>query len=158
MCIRDRTEPEQKLYDLVVRRFLAIFFPPAEFMITTRISTVSGHAFKTEGKVLVAPGWLSVYGKSNQDDKELIAVGKDEKVQTETVEAVALKTKPPARYSEATLLSAMEGAGKRVEDDDYREAMGEKGLGTPATRAATIEGLLFERYICLLYTSDAADE
>jgi DNA topoisomerase-3 len=141
------TEPEQKLYDLVVRRFLAIFFPPAEFMITTRISTVSGHAFKTEGKVLVAPGWLSVYGKSNQDDKELIAVGKDEKVQTETVEAVALKTKPPARYSEATLLSAMEGAGKRVEDDDYREAMGEKGLGTPATRAATIEGLLFERYI-----------
>jgi DNA topoisomerase-3 len=141
------TEPEQKLYDLVVRRFLAIFYPAAEFMNTTRITTVSGHSFKTEGKVLITPGWLAVYGKSNQDDKELIAVGKDEKVQTETVDVVALKTKPPARYSEATLLSAMEGAGKLVEENDYREAMSEKGLGTPATRAATIEGLLMEKYI-----------
>jgi DNA topoisomerase-3 len=103
--------------------------------------------FKTEGKVLIEPGWLSVYGKSNQDDKELIAVSPNEKVQTETVTSVALKTKPPARYSEATLLSAMEGAGKLVEEDEFREAMAEKGLGTPATRAATIEGLLYEKYM-----------
>jgi DNA topoisomerase-3 len=141
------SEPEQKLYDLVVRRFLAIFYPPAEFMLTTRVTTVSGMSFKTEGKVLIEPGWLSVYGKSNQDDKELIAVSANEKVQTESVTSVALKTKPPARYSEATLLSAMEGAGKLVEEDEFREAMAEKGLGTPATRAATIEGLLYEKYM-----------
>jgi len=141
------SEPEQKLYDLVVRRFLAIFFPAAEFMITTRVTTVSGMNFKTEGKVLVEPGWLSVYGKSNSEDKELIAVAKDEKVNTESINVVALQTKPPARYSEATLLSAMEGAGKLVEEDEFREAMAEKGLGTPATRASIIEGLLYEKYI-----------
>ena len=141
------SEPEQKLYDLVVRRFLAIFFPAAEFMITTRVTTVSGMNFKTEGKVLVEPGWLSVYGKSNSEDKELIAVAKDEKVNTESINVVALQTKPPARYSEATLLSAMEGAGKLVEEDEVREAMAEKGLGTPATRASIIEGLLYEKYI-----------
>lgn len=141
------SEPEQKLYDLVVRRFLAVFFPPAEFMLTTRITTVSGLTFKTEGKVLIEPGWLAVYGKSNLDDKELIAVGLAEKVQTESIQPQALKTKPPARYSEATLLSAMEGAGKLVEDDEFREAMAAKGLGTPATRASIIEGLLYEKYM-----------
>ena len=102
-------------------------------MITTRVTTVSGMNFKTEGKVLVEPGWLSDYGKSNSEDKELIAVAKDEKVNTESINVVALQTKPPARYSEATLLSAMEGAGKLVEEDEFREAMAEKGLGTPAT-------------------------
>jgi DNA topoisomerase-3 len=141
------SEPEQKLYDLVVRRFLAVFFPAAEYQITTRITTVSGHLFKTEGKVLTNPGWLSVYGRSQQEDKELVPVAKGEKVQTESIQAVGLKTRPPARYSEATLLSAMEGAGKLVEDDEYREAMAEKGLGTPATRASIIEGLLAERYM-----------
>jgi DNA topoisomerase-3 len=141
------SEPEQKLYDLVVRRFLAIFYPPAEFMLTTRITTVSGMNFKTEGKVLVEPGWLAVYGKSNQDDKELVAVAKDEKVKVDSINVHSLKTKPPARYSEATLLSAMEGAGKLVEEDEFREAMADKGLGTPATRASIIEGLLFERYM-----------
>ena len=141
------SEPEQKLYDLVVRRFLAVFFPAAEFQVTTRITTVSGHQFKTEGKVLTNPGWLAVYGRSNQEDKELVAVAKDETVQTEDINAIGLKTKPPARYSEATLLSAMEGAGKLVEEDEHREAMAEKGLGTPATRASIIEGLIAERYM-----------
>jgi DNA topoisomerase-3 len=141
------SEPEQKLYDLVVRRFMAVFFPSAEFKVTTRITEVSGHQFKTEGKILINPGWLTVYGKSSQDDKELVPVGDKETVQTESIEASALKTKPPARYSEATLLSAMEGAGKLIDDEDYREAMSEKGLGTPATRAAIIEGLLAEKYI-----------
>jgi len=141
------SEPEQKLYDLVVRRFLAVFYPAAEYQVTTRITTVSGHQFKTEGKVLTSPGWLTVYGRSQQEDKELVPVAKNEKVQTETVNAVGLKTKPPARYSEATLLSAMEGAGKLVEEDELREAMAEKGLGTPATRASIIEGLLAERYM-----------
>jgi len=145
---KNLSEPEQKLYDLVVRRFLAVFFPAAEFLVTTRITEVSGHQFKTEGKVLVSPGWLQVYGKEAQDDDaNLVAVGADEKAQVEKIDAIGLVTKPPARYSEATLLSAMEGAGKLVDDDDLREAMAGKGLGTPATRAAIIEGLLYEKYM-----------
>ncbi|MFS8934348.1 DNA topoisomerase III [Cupriavidus taiwanensis] len=150
---KNLSEPEQKLYDLVVRRFLAVFFPAAEFQVTTRITEVAGHHFKTEGKVLVNPGWLVIYGREAQgkDGKEdaanLVPVAKDEKVKTDKVEAVGLTTKPPARYNEATLLSAMEGAGKLVDDDALREAMAGKGLGTPATRAAIIEGLLTEKYL-----------
>ncbi|WP_241295283.1 DNA topoisomerase III [Burkholderia stabilis] len=142
------SEPEQKLYDLVVKRFLAVFFPAAEFRVTTRITEVAGHHFKTEGKVLVEPGWLQVYGRDAEGaDANLVPVQKNEKVKTDEIAAVALVTKPPARYSEATLLSAMEGAGKLVEDDELREAMAAKGLGTPATRAAIIEGLLGEKYL-----------
>jgi len=148
---KNLSEPEQKLYDLVVRRFLAVFFPAAEFQITTRITEVAGHHFKTEGKVLVNPGWLVIYGREAQakDDKDasLVPVQKDEKVKTDKMEAVGLTTRPPARYNEATLLSAMEGAGKLVDDDALREAMAGKGLGTPATRAAIIEGLLTEKYL-----------
>ena len=144
---KNLSEPEQKLYDLVVRRFLAVFYPAAEYQVTTRITEVSGHHFKTEGRILVEPGWLSVYGKASQTEDELVPVQKNEAVQNETIELVALKTKPPARYTEASLLSAMESAGKWVDDDEMREAMAEKGLGTPATRAAIIEGLLAEKYI-----------
>ncbi len=146
------SEAEQKLYDLVVRRFMGVFFPSAEYSVTTRISQVLGHSFKTEGKVLVKPGWLAIYGKEvleegDENSKILVAVKPGEMVRTESVEAKGLKTRPPARYSEATLLGAMEGAGKWVEDDELREAMQEKGLGTPATRAATIEGLINEKYM-----------
>ena len=142
------SEPEQKLYDLVVRRFLSVFFPAAEFLQTTRITVVEGHSFKTEGRVLKTPGWLSVYGKTTQaDDENLPAIEQGEKVRTLEVQSVASQTKPPPRYSEATLLSAMEGAGKLVEDDELREAMSQKGLGTPATRAAVIEGLIKEEYV-----------
>jgi DNA topoisomerase-3 len=146
------TEIEAKLYDLVVKRFLAVFYPSAESMVTTRISTVTvggkEHRFQTNGKVLVKPGWLAVYGKEAQeDDANLVAVQPGEVVRTESVDANGLKTKPPARYTEATLLSAMEGAGKLIDDEEFREAMAEKGLGTPATRAQVIEGLLFEKYM-----------
>lgn len=152
---KNLSEPEQKLYDLVTRRFMAVFFPPAEFQVTTRFTEVAGHQFKTEGKVMTNPGWLAIYGKeaSTDGDKEsnaggnLVPVAKGEKVQTESVTANGLVTKPPARYTEATLLSAMEGAGKLIDDDELRDAMAGKGLGTPATRAATIEGLLTERYL-----------
>jgi len=145
---KNLSEPEQKLYDLVVRRFLAVFFPAAEYLVTTRITEVVGHHFKTQGKVLVAPGWLQVYGKEAQDeDANLVPVAAGEKPLTDKVEAVGLVTKPPARYNEATLLSAMEGAGKLIEDDELAEAMAGKGLGTPATRAAIIEGLLYEKYL-----------
>ncbi|MCP3708135.1 DNA topoisomerase III [Paraburkholderia sp. CNPSo 3274] len=142
------SEPEQKLYDLVVKRFLAVFFPAAEYRVTTRITEVAGHHFKTEGKVLVEPGWLQVYGRdAGGDDANLVPVKKDEKVKTDKIAAHQLVTKPPARYNEATLLSAMEGAGKLVDDEELREAMAAKGLGTPATRAAIIEGLLGEKYL-----------
>ncbi|WP_243392793.1 DNA topoisomerase III [Kinneretia aquatilis] len=146
------TDIEAKLYDLVVKRFLAVFFPPAEFLVTTRISTVKAAGkelnFQTNGKVLVKPGWLAVYGKEVQeDDANLVAVAPGEVVRTESVDVKSLATKPPARYTEATLLSAMEGAGKLIDDEELRAAMTEKGLGTPATRAATIEGLLTEKYM-----------
>ncbi|MBL8350952.1 MAG: DNA topoisomerase III [Burkholderiaceae bacterium] len=145
------SETEARLYDLVVKRFIAVFYPPAEFMVTTRITQVEGHHFQTNGKVLVNPGWLAVYGKEAQGDDEkdanLVPVQPGEQVANEHVSVNALKTRPPARYTEATLLSAMEGAGKLIDDDELREAMAEKGLGTPATRAAIIEGLIAEKYI-----------
>ena len=142
------SELELKLYDMVVKRFIAVFYPSAEFMVTTRISTVDEHRFQTNGKVLVNPGWLAVYGKEAQDDDaNLVAVGQGEPVRAESVAVNPLKTRPPARYTEATLLSAMEGAGKLIDDEDLREAMREKGLGTPATRAQTIEGLIAEKYM-----------
>ncbi len=151
------SEAEQKLYDLVVRRFMAVFFPSAEYTVTTRISTVAPHSFKTEGKVLVKPGWLAIYGKEAADEVEggkdgdkgqnLVPVKPGEMVHTLAADPKGLKTKPPARYSEATLLGAMESAGKQIDDDELREAMQEKGLGTPATRAAIIEGLLTEKYM-----------
>ena len=142
------TDAEAKLYDMVVKRFLAVFYPPAEYMVTTRITQVAGHSFQTNGKVLVNPGWLAVYGKEAQDeDANLVPVQPNESVATDEVNVNALKTRPPARYTEATLLSAMEGAGKLIDDDELREAMQEKGLGTPATRAAIIEGLIMEKYM-----------
>ncbi|MBP9683251.1 MAG: DNA topoisomerase III [Rhodoferax sp.] len=179
------SEAEQKIYDLVVRRFMAVFFPSAEYQVTTRITTVTptlgtsvsslppeganfprggpsenvatSYNFKTEGKVLVKPGWLAIYGKEAADEvadgkdgdkgQSLVPVQPGEKVLTEAVDPKALKTRPPARYSEATLLGAMESAGKTVEDDELREAMQEKGLGTPATRSSIIEGLIAEKYM-----------
>ena len=142
------SEPEAKLYDLVVRRFLAVFFPSAEYLQTTRITTVGEAQFRTDGRVLQNPGWLAIYGKAVQDEAEnLPAITQGEKVRTLEAKATANQTRAPARFNEATLLSAMEGAGKLVEDDELREAMGVKGLGTPATRAAVIEGLIYEKYI-----------
>ncbi len=146
------SELELKLYDMVVKRFLAVFYPSAEFMVTTRISRIEAGGttqhFQTNGKVLVNPGWLAVYGREAQDeDANLVPVAPGEVVRTEALEVKALQTRPPARYTEATLLSAMEGAGKLIDDDELREAMREKGLGTPATRAQTIEGLISEKYM-----------
>jgi len=154
------SDAEQKLYDFVVRRFLSVFFPSAEYQVTTRISTVQNegrsYAFRSDGKVLVKPGWLAIYGKEaadelgdkdNKDSKILTRVQPGERPLAERVEPKGLKTRPPARYSEATLLGAMEGAGKLIDDDELREAMQEKGLGTPATRAAIIEGLIAEKYM-----------
>src|SRR5437867_486889 len=141
-------EAEQKLYDMVVRRFLAVFHPAAEYLQTTRITRVEQHQFKTEGRVLESPGWLAVYGRAvGEEAQNLPAIEQNEKVGLLEITEQAHQTKPPPRYTEATLLSAMEGAGKLVEDDEMRAAMEAKGLGTPATRAATIEGLIREEYV-----------
>ena len=145
---RHLNEAEQKLYDMVVRRFLAVFFPAAEYLQTVRITRVGEHQFKTEGRVLQSAGWLAVYGRTTGDDgQNLPVITPDEKVAVLEVNEQANQTKPPPRYTEATLLSAMEGAGKLVEDDELRAAMEAKGLGTPATRAAIIEGLIREEYV-----------
>ncbi len=143
------SEPEQKLYDMVVKRFLAVFYPAAEHLVTTRITRVAGEPFKTEGKVLVNPGWLAVYGREGQDGDEgnLVPVKSGERVRTDDVQLAASATRPPPRYSEATLLSAMEGAGKMVDDEELKAAMAGRGLGTPATRAQIIENLLGEQYL-----------
>ncbi len=147
---KNLSEAEQKVYDMVTKRFLAIFYPAAEYNITTRITRVENEPFKTEGKVLVAAGWMTVYGKEEQgedDTAQLVPIYRGESVFASDVLVKANQTKPPPRFSEATLLSAMEGAGKLVDDEELREAMGARGLGTPATRAATIEGLINEEYV-----------
>ncbi|HEX4798207.1 MAG TPA: DNA topoisomerase III [Burkholderiales bacterium] len=146
---RHLSEAEAKLYDLVVKRFLAVFFPAAEYLVTTRITRVEGEAFKTEGRVTTEAGWLEVYGRETEtsESASLVPIRNGEKVHTREVKVRATQTKPPARFTEATLLSAMEGAGKLVEDEELREAMSEKGLGTPATRAQIIEGLIYEDYV-----------
>src|SRR3954451_11154399 len=123
-------DAEPKIYDMVARRFVAVFFPSAEFDVTTRFSQVASHKFKTEGKVLTAPGWLAVYGRTavdedSKDGKALPALRPEDRGQAKTLEANLLSeaTKPPPRYTEATLLSAMETAGKLVEDEELADAM-----------------------------------
>ncbi|WP_194713338.1 DNA topoisomerase [Noviherbaspirillum soli] len=136
---------ESKIYDMIVRRFIATFFPSAQYQHTTRITVVSGESFKSTGKVLTAQGWLAVYGVDLDDDGKspsLCVYTPGETVTNKEIVIKDLKTKPPVRFTEATLLGAMENAGKLVKDDDLHDAMKDRGLGTPATRAATIEGLL----------------
>jgi len=160
-------EMEAKVFDMIARRFVAAFYPAAEFDVTTRISTVANvHQFKTEGKVLTSAGWLAVYGKSvaaaqetgapmsteGADNNKVLpplssSDGQPPIAKTVSTELHSETTKPPPRYTEATLLSAMEGAGKLVDDEELAEAMKERGLGTPATRADTIDGLINQKYM-----------
>ena len=150
-------QDDRKIYDMVTRRFLAIFHPDAEFENTRVETTVSGHVFRTRGKVLIVPGWRGVWGelaegekKGDEDsgaDQQLPKLEKGEEASVKDVESLEKETKPPGRYSDASLLGAMEGAGKLVEDEELREAMTESGIGTPATRAAIIERLIDVGYV-----------
>ncbi|MEQ1843400.1 MAG: DNA topoisomerase, partial [Verrucomicrobiales bacterium] len=142
-------EVEFKLYTMVLQRFIAVFYPAAEFELTTRITRIAKDAFKTDGKIMTVTGWREVYGGSigSEKDRILVPVKPGEPALAEQIEVEAKVTKPPARYTEATILSAMEGAGKLVEDEELRAAMSERGLGTPATRAATLEGLISDNYV-----------
>ncbi|PYK37513.1 MAG: DNA topoisomerase III [Verrucomicrobia bacterium] len=147
-------DAEAKIFDMVARRFVATFYPVAEFDVTTRLSQIGVHKFKTEGKVMTSAGWREVYSKSAINDdstqgKALPALSAEDKRQAKTLDATLRTeaTKPPPRYTEATLLFAMETAGKFVEDEELAEAMKERGLGTPATRADTIDGLIRQKYM-----------
>ncbi|MDR3273993.1 MAG: DNA topoisomerase 3, partial [Puniceicoccales bacterium] len=145
------SEEESKIFNMVLRRFIAVFYPDAEYDVTTRISTINGeHSFKTEGKVLAKPGWLEVYGKAILDQEPTLPKLSGEDNSTARIIEVRVdedETRPPARFNEATLLAAMEGAGKLLDDDELAEAMKERGLGTPATRAQIIEHLLNLHYL-----------
>jgi DNA topoisomerase-3 len=151
-------DDDRRIYDMVARRFLAAFHPEAIFENTRVETTVAEHIFRTRGKVLVVPGWRGVYGELADDgsardeedegrDQSLPKLEKGESVATRAIEVLAKETKPPRRYSDASLLGAMETAGKLVDDDELREVMKESGIGTPATRAAIIERLIDVGYI-----------
>ena len=140
------TEAEQKIFTMICQRFIAVFFPPAKYENTTRVTTVEGETFLTEGKVLVDPGFKAVYGKDSDEESNIPAL-KGKSAKTVALEEKEDFTKPPAHYTESTLLSMMESAGKLVEDEELRDAMKERGLGTPATRAAIIEKLVSDKYV-----------
>ena len=143
-------EAAAKIYSLVLKRFLAIFYPHAEFEVTQRITRIGEDSFKTDGRVLVVPGYLQVYGRTAgkaADKDELVAADDGEKANNVGIEVKPNETRPPARYNDSSLLSAMETAGKRVDDEELRDAMSERGLGTPATRASIIETLIRQKYL-----------
>ncbi|MEA2357461.1 MAG: topoisomerase [Solirubrobacteraceae bacterium] len=150
------SEDDRRIYDMVARRFLAVFHPDAEFENTRVETTVQTHVFRTRGKVLLVPGWRGVYGELPEGDgadddegrdQQLPRLERNETVQTREVQWLEKETKPPRRYSDASLLGAMETAGKLVDDDELREAMKDSGIGTPATRAAIIERLIDVGYV-----------
>jgi DNA topoisomerase III len=151
------SDDDRRVYDMVVRRFLAVFHPDAVFENTRLETTVASHVFRTRGRVLVVPGWRGVYGEGLTDgtaadddeggDQQLPKLAQGEDVRTLEVESLEKETKPPRRYSDASLLGAMETAGKLVDDDELREAMKDSGIGTPATRAAIIERLIDVGYV-----------
>jgi DNA topoisomerase-3 len=145
---------EAALYKMVAQRFVAIFYPPAEYLDTERITKIEADHFKSCGRVVLKPGWTIVYGADAQEDDDaekedqmVPVVEAGERPPAVQVLLVAEKTKPPPPYTEATLLSAMEGAGQIISEEELRKAMSERGLGTPATRAAIIEGLLNSDYL-----------
>jgi DNA topoisomerase III len=150
---------DRRVFDLVARRFLAAFHPDAVFENTRVETTVESHVFRTRGKVLLVPGWRGVYGErvggndiegaddDEGSDQQLPRLDRGEAVDTREAEALEKETKPPRRYTDASLLGAMETAGKLVDDDELREAMKDSGIGTPATRAAIIERLIDVGYV-----------
>jgi len=158
----DRFSPdERRVFDLVARRFLSVFHPPARYARTTIVTLVEEERFRSRGKITLEAGWRGVYGLESDEDKkarqqeedsedesaELPPLEQGQSVKCVVAEVEAKETKPPPRYTEATLLSAMETAGKLIDDEELREAMKESGLGTPATRAETIETLIRREYI-----------
>lgn len=144
--IKSLTEAEMKIYTMICQRFIAVFYPPAEYLNTTRITEIEGEKFITEGKILKLPGFKEVYGKTS-DDEANIAPLESGKSTAREFDISAETTNPPPRYTESSLLSMMENAGKLVKDDELADAMKDRGMGTPATRAAIIEKLISDKYM-----------
>ena len=157
--VEKMSDDDKKIYDMAVRRFLAVFHPDAVWENTRLETTVAEHVFRTRGRVLLEPGWRSAYGEvaagsqsAKDDDDEgadqtLPKLERNERVDTREVAAAEKETKPPRRFSDASLLGAMEAAGKELDDEELREQMKDSGIGTPATRAAIIERLIDVGYI-----------
>ncbi len=150
------SDDDRRVYDMVVRRFLAVFHPDAVFENTRLETTVLEYIFRTRGRVLLEAGWRGVYGEieegSGTDEDEganqaLPKLSQGEAVSVLEVGSEEKITQPPRRYSDASLLAAMETAGRLVDDDELREAMKDSGIGTPATRAAIIERLIDVGYV-----------
>ncbi|MEQ8173965.1 MAG: DNA topoisomerase 3 [Syntrophomonadaceae bacterium] len=146
------SQREQQIYMLIARRMLAIFLPPARIRRTTVIITCQGETFISKGRVIAEFGWKVLYGNAAVDDEEnkeptLPVLSLNQTLNLEKAEILNKETKAPKRFTEADLLSAMENAGRRIDDEELREAMAGKGLGTPATRAAIIEKLISVGYI-----------
>jgi len=140
------SEQEWKIYDLAARRFLAAFLPPARLENTTLWVAVDADRFKTTGKAFLDAGWLVAEPWRSAEDKILPKLAKGDAVDVTGIEPEGKMTKAPAQYTEATILAAMETAGKIVEDEDLADALKERGLGTPATRAGIIETILARGY------------
>jgi DNA topoisomerase-3 len=158
--LSDFSPDERRIFDLVAKRFLAVFHPPARYQRTTVITVVEEERFRTRGKITLEPGWRGVYGLESEEEKvarqeeeaedataEIPQLEQGQTIRCVEAEVEAKETRPPPRYTEATLLSAMETAGKLIEDEELREAMKNSGLGTPATRAEMIETLIRREYI-----------
>ena len=157
--VEKMSDDDKRIFDLVGRRFLAVFHPEAVFENTRLDTTVETHVFRTSGRVLLEPGWRGVYGEGFEEpratgaddedahEQQLPKLAQGEQVDTREIASERKETKPPRRYSDASLLAAMETAGKLVDDDELREAMKDSGIGTPATRAAIIERLIDVGYI-----------
>ncbi|WP_336781970.1 DNA topoisomerase 3 [Paenibacillus illinoisensis] len=165
------SKDEQNIYDLIVRRFLSHFYPPAEYKQHTVLTEVEQHQFKTSVKELLSLGWKVVLPstdqeqngsgkkktkKNNNEEEESeewtdksFSVQPELPVQCSKSEFKEKATQPPKSYTEGTLLKAMESAGKQIENEELRDAMKDSGLGTPATRAATIERLKNVGYITM---------
>lgn len=141
------SEAEMKVYTMICQRFIAVFYPPAEYLNTTRITEIEGETFLTEGKILKVPGFKEVYGKTSEDEANVAPLDGSGKATAKELNISAEHTNPPPRYTESTLLSMMENAGKLVKDDDLADAMKDRGMGTPATRAAIIEKLISDKYM-----------
>lgn len=145
---RNMTDLERNIYDLVARRFIAAFYPNCKFLTTTVLGEVKDIKFKTTGKQITDAGWRILFQHNNSTSKDVIlpAFQKGESG-PHTPELTEKATQPPKYYTEATLLRAMETAGKLVEKDELRDAMKENGIGRPSTRAAIIETLFKRKYI-----------
>ena len=150
------TDMERRVFDLIARRFIAVFYPDCKFATTTVMGEVDQIEFKVTGKQILEPGWRVVFGAQSQEEKEEKEIGDEENVLPAFVKGESGPhlpslnekwTQPPRPFTEATLLRAMETAGKLVDNDELRDALKENGIGRPSTRAAIIETLFKRNYI-----------